>query len=119
MYYQKSIGELGCTSFELKRECNISLSALPNIRLDKKQSLVLTLPTIVNGTAPYQYNWEITSQSGAFSNYVFYGSSSIELPIIAPLTTFLGGAGSISIKLTVTDANRCTASTSTSYTIIG
>lgn len=119
LYYQKSIGDIGCTSFELKQECNISLSALPNISLHEKQSLILTLPTITNGVAPYQYNWEITSQSGAFSNYAFYTSPSSELPVIAPLTTFLGGPGSINIKLTITDANGCVASTSTVYTRFG
>jgi hypothetical protein len=118
-FYQKSIGKIACTSFEPSRECRLTLTALPNMSLDEKQSLILTLPTIVNGTQPYSYNWEIISQTGCFSNYAFYTAPNSEIPVIAPLTTFLGGPGTINIKLTVTDANGCTASRTTTYTRVG
>ena len=116
LYYQKSIGDIACTSFNPNRVCQLTVTPLPNISVDAKQALVITLPTIANGTAPYQYYWEIVSQSGSFANYTFYTSQNVQTPTIAPLGNNLDGPGTIQIKLTITDANNCTATTSTSYT---
>lgn len=111
LFYQKSVGTIGCTSYTVKRPCEISLAALPKITLKENRAFV-TLPQISNGTAPYTYLWEITTQTGVFSTYTFLTSNTSASPQIGPLNGINGvGDGMIVIKLTVTDSNGCKAST--------
>ena len=111
LFYQKSVGTIGCTSYTVKRPCEISLAALPKITLKENRAFV-TLPQISNGTAPYSYLWEITTQTGVFSTYTFLTSNTSASPQIGPLNGINGvGDGIIGIKLTVTDSNGCKAST--------
>ena len=114
LFYQKSVGIIGCTSYIIKEECKMSLEPLPQIKV-KNNTASVTLPQILNGTAPYTYLWEITTQTGVFSNYTFLTSNTLASPEIGPLNGILLSAGitnEIGIKLTVTDLNGCKASTS-------
>jgi hypothetical protein len=114
LFYQKSVGTIGCTSYIIKEECKMSLEPLPQIKL-KNNTVSVTLPQIINGTPPYTYLWEIVSQSGILSNYVFLSSNTSESPEIGPLNGVQLSdnvdSDTIEIKLTVTDTNGCKAST--------
>lgn len=117
LFYQKSIGNIGCTSFRFKQACSMVMTPLPLMTLHGT-SLVVTPPQITNGTAPYTYFWEITTQNGIFANYTFLSSNTVQTPLIGPVNgvQLNDKVGLISIKLTVTDANGCVATSSGSYT---
>lgn len=119
LFYQKSIGKIGCTSFRIQSLCNINITPLPRPEINKEGALLLTLPAIYNGTPPYQYNWQIVTQSGSFSNYAFYNGSNNQTATVGPIGSILSGGGNISFKLTITDANGCVVSGTTSYAKLG
>jgi hypothetical protein len=111
LFYQKSVGTIGCTSYILKGPCIMSLEPLPQIAF-KNNEVSVTLPQILNGTAPYTYLWEIVTQTGLFSNYIILSGNTSESPQFGPLNGIVaGGDGMIEIKINVTDSNGCKAST--------
>jgi hypothetical protein len=115
LYYQKSMGKIGCTSFELKIDCDVKISPRIDLILNNLNELIVSTPTVSGGVAPYNYNWEIISQEGFFNSYTLSVSMGGDTPSILPPLTTPFGSGSITIKLTVTDANGCSDFTTLSY----
>jgi hypothetical protein len=118
LFYQKSIGQIACTSYTPLIQCIMTASPLPIIT-KTGNNLVVTPPQIINGASPYTYLWEITLQTSLFSNYTFISSNTIQTPQIGALNNValqLKG-GEIRIKVTITDSNGCTATSTGSYLI--
>ena len=117
IFYQKSIGNISCTSYRIKQICIMSLTPLPILAVDGTQ-LIVNPPQILNGTPPYTYFWEITTQTGLFSNYTFLSSNKVQTPTIGALNGIQNNnkVGSISVKVTVTDTNGCNATSTGIYT---
>ena len=95
----------------------MSLTPLPILAVDGTQ-LIVNPPQILNGTPPYTYFWEITTQTGLFSNYTFLSSNTVQTPTIGALNGIQNNnkVGSISVKVTVTDTNGCNATSTGIYT---
>jgi hypothetical protein len=119
IFYQKSIGDISCTSFRTSVVCDIVLSSLPIIT-KKGTSISVLPPQITNGTAPYTYYWEITSQTGVFANYAFLSSNTLQIPEIGALNGIQLNtiAGEINVKVTITDSRGCKASTNGRYVVV-
>ena len=120
LFYQKSIGEIPCTSESPALICNMSIDINRenpwSSRFDLKIGVApieLSGVIIKNGTAPYQYNWEIIQQSGFFYNYIF-DNNKAESPIIYKPIGQPEQNGDlihkITIKITVIDSNNCESS---------
>jgi hypothetical protein len=116
LFYQKSIGNISCTSYRFKQTCLMSLTPLP-IMAALGTQLSVNPPQILNGVAPYTYFWEITTQTGVFANYTFLSSNALQTPTIGALNgvSLNVNIGEISVKVTVADANGCGATSSGTY----
>jgi hypothetical protein len=116
LFYQKSIGLIGCTGTNPAPLCNISLGPIPRI-VTKVSDINVSVPQISNGVGPYAYLWEIITQTGKYSNYGFLTSNTSAAPQIGPInaTTVNLTNGTFEIKLTVTDSKGCKASTNATY----
>lgn len=119
LFYQKSIGEIGCTSFRYTPPCNITLSPLPTIVKDGA-NIFVSPPQIIGGSAPYSYYWEITTQTGMFSNYTFLNGNTQQTPQIGPINGEQINLkfGEIVVKVTITDSKGCRATTEGRYIIV-
>ena len=118
LFYQKSIGKIGCTSYNVLEPCAIVMDPIPRIGINKKtKNLLINLPTITNEVGTVTYLWEITTQSGTFLTYGFLNSPTEAIPQIGPLDGIIPTriTGQFSIKLTVTDSRGCVATSTGTY----
>ena len=122
LFYQKSVGDISCTSDVPVITCNIKLGTLEKlILLENNNFQAEPLPTIVNATSPKAYLWEITQQTGGFSQYGILNGNNGTTAQIGKITPGQGDKprGVLTLKLTVTDAKGCKASTSVTFSNAG
>jgi hypothetical protein len=122
LFYQKSIGTVGCTFNDIipPTECTIDIENDIRLEINKSGVLFILPINIVNGNNPLVYNWYIISQSGFFSSHSFNDPNILEPQLLPPGEIFeleQIPPGEITLKLTVTDSNRCTISKTVVFTI--
>jgi hypothetical protein len=118
LFYQKSVGEISCTSFSLENICNITVGSIPPIAYVDGYFQIQP-PTVSGNNGPVTYLWQITKQTGIFSTYGFLNSPNELVPQIGPLNNAVpaSGAGEFEITLFVSDSPTCRSSSSGKYII--
>lgn len=118
LFYQKSVGDISCVSAAPKINCNLKLGNLDRlVLLENNKFKIEPLPTIAYGISPYSYLWEITQQTGGFSQYGILNGNNGTTALIGKVISGSGDKphGLLTLKLTVTDSKGCKAYTSVTF----
>ena len=121
-YYQKSVGDISCVATAPTINCDLKLGKLDRLVLLENHNFNLEpLPQIMYGTPPYSYLWEITQQTGGFSQYGILNGNNTTTAQIGKVTPGQGSkpTGLVTLKLTITDSKGCKAYTSVTFNNVG
>jgi len=115
IFYKRSIGEIACTSTSFENKCKIKAELITSFK-NNNGVLYILPPNVYGANGNVTYFWEITTQTGIYSNHILLNSQTSQVIQIGPINgQTYSGNGELKVKLTITDSSGCKTTTTGSY----